>query len=81
MGRIFAGTLGLLAFVTILARGLIHNSAGGRLMLHAAAAMFIFAALGWIAGRIAETTIVQAVRRQFDIEMESARADAGESAS
>ena len=71
MGRIYAGTLGLVAFVTTLARGLLNGSATGSGMLYAAAAMFIFAAIGWIAGTIAETTVAEAVRRQFDAEVEA----------
>jgi len=80
MGRIYAGTLGFLAFVTILARGLIHNSAGGSLMLHAAAAMFVFAAIGWIAGTIAGRTVAEAVHRQFDAEVEANHAETAEAA-
>lgn len=77
MGRIYAGTLGLLAFVTIIARGLIHNRADGSLMLYAAAAMFAFAAVGFLAGTIAQATVAEAVRRQFDNEVASGEGNAG----
>ncbi len=69
MGRIYAGILGWVALVTLLARGLIHQSATGSVMLYATAAMFAVAAVGWIAGTIAETTIAESVRRQFDDEV------------
>ena len=75
MGRIYAGTLGLVAFLTIVARGLINNGSGGNTVLYAAGAMFIFATIGWIAGTIAEMTVDQAVRRQFDLEVETSQED------
>ncbi len=75
MGRIYAGTLGLLAFVTIIARGLIHGAAPGNTMLYAAAAMFLFAAIGWVAGTIAGTNIAETVQRQFDAEVEAEKTE------
>ena len=69
MGRIYAGTLGWVALVTLIARGLMHGSAAGQSMLYAAGAMFAFAGLGWIAGSIAESTVAESVRRQFDKEV------------
>ena len=75
MGRIYAGILGLVGFLTIIARGLINHSAAGSTMLYASGAMFIFAAIGWIAGTIAETTVAESVRRQFDEEVETNEAD------
>ena len=76
MGRIFAGTLGLLAFITMLARGMTSGSAGGSLMLCAVVSMFAFAGIGWIAGTIAQSTIDEAVRRQFDAEVAASEAEA-----
>ena len=76
MGRIYAGTLGLLAFVIMLARGLAGSSNQGALMLQAVAAMFVFAGVGWLAGVIAQATIDDAVRRQFDAEVAARESEA-----
>ena len=76
MGRIYAGVLGLVGFLTIIARGLLNHSASGSTMLYASGAMFIFATIGWIAGTIAETTVAEAVRRQFDKEVEGSEENA-----
>lgn len=71
MGRIYAGALGLLAFVTILARGLIAGAGSGNLMLYAVAALFVFAAIGWLIGVTAQRTIDEAVKRRFDDEVKA----------
>ena len=69
MGRIYAGVLGWVALVTMIARGLVHQGDAGNTMLYATAAMFTFAGIGWIAGSIAESTVAESVRRQFDEEV------------
>ena len=79
MGRIFAGTLGLLAFVTMLVRGLANGSDPGGVTLYGAAAMFVFAGIGWMAGTIAQFTVAEAVQRQFDAEV-TAREEEAETA-
>ena len=79
MGRIYAGVLGWVALVTFIARGLIHQSATGHTMLYATGAMFAFAAVGWIAGSIAESTVAESVRRQFDEEMAASAEASAES--
>lgn len=71
MGRIYAGALGLLAFVTILARGLIAGAGSGNLMFYAVAALFVFAAIGWLIGVTAQRTIDEAVKRRFDDEVKA----------
>ena len=73
MGRIYAGVLGLLAFLTILARGLIEGVSSGNLMLGAIAALPVFAAIGWLAGSLAQRTVDEAVQRRFDDEVAAAQ--------
>ncbi|MCA9268660.1 MAG: hypothetical protein KDA41_09325 [Planctomycetales bacterium] len=75
MGRIYAGVLGLLAFVTILARGWLENAVGGMTVIHAAAAMFVFALVGAIVGMLAEQAVVEAVRKKFDAEVAAFEAE------
>lgn len=84
MGRTYAGILGLVAFATFVARGLIDHATGGSVMVQAAAGLFAFAAIGWIVGTLAETTIVQSVQATIDAEIAATRStgghDAGQSA-
>ena len=78
MGRIYAGTLGYLALVTIVARGLIAGAAPGQLLWQASLLMFVFAGIGWIAGTIDESTVNEAVQRIFDAEVAAAEASKSE---
>ena len=78
MGRIYAGTLGMVAFVTMVARTFLYQGSAGSGMLYAAGAMFLFAGFGWIAGSIAESTVAEAVRIQFDKEVAAQEAAAAE---
>jgi hypothetical protein len=68
MGRIYAGTLGLTAFATFVVRGLFQGGGSG-VMLAAAAALFAFAAVGWLIGTIAERAIRESVEATFDAEV------------
>ena len=72
MGRIYAGALGLLAFLTMIARGLIVGASGPDVMLSAVGCLFGFAAIGWLAGMVAEQTVTEAVQRRFDEEVAAA---------
>lgn len=68
MGRIYAGTLGLTAFATVVVRGLLESGGSG-VMLEAALAMAVFAAAGWVIGTIAESTVREAVESAFNAEV------------
>ena len=71
MGRIYAGVLGVVAFSTILLRGLVGGASSGQ-MINATMALFAFATFGWIIGSVAEGTILQSVRATFDAEVAAA---------
>ena len=77
MGRSYAGILGLLAFATTVARGVLHQSSISSAMLVAAGCMFAFAGLGYVLGNIAEATIAEALKARFAAEMERLSAEAG----
>lgn len=65
MGRAYAAILGPLAFALVIARSVV---AGGELeatLLAASAALFVFAAVGYLAGQTAEFLIRDSVRSQF----------------
>ena len=69
MGRTYAGILGLIAFSTTLIRGGLAGSSADEATLTATILLFAFAAVGWMVGSIAETTVIDSVRSRFNAEM------------
>jgi hypothetical protein len=61
VARIYAGIFGLLAFLTMLIRGLIRDADAINLVLAAWLSMIVFAAvgyaIGWIAGQAVEESV------------------------
>ena len=79
MGRIYAGILGPLAFVTVMARSLIERGAAGSTLQTATVCLLAFAILGYIAGQIADLVVLDSVRVRFESEMRSqAETDTGQ---
>ena len=73
MGRSYAGILGPLAGTLVLVRGAISGSGFEMTLMVACGAMFGFAAVGFIAGTLAESFIVEGVRQKFLAAMEQNR--------
>jgi hypothetical protein len=65
MGRAYAGTLGPLACAAVLARGLVHGGSPEATVLAACGSLFLFAAIGYIAGQVADLLVRESVTRQF----------------
>ncbi len=65
MGRAYAGILGTLACGITLARGLVASAAIDGIVLGASASLFLFAAIGYLAGLMAELIVRDAVQTQF----------------
>lgn len=65
MGRAYAGILGTLACGITLARGLVAGTAIDGIVLAASATLFLFAAIGYLAGQMAELIVRDAVQTQF----------------
>ncbi|MBX3412479.1 MAG: hypothetical protein KF708_07315 [Pirellulales bacterium] len=65
MGRNYAGVLGLLAFFTVLARGLTHGASAEGMVQSAATALVIFAAAGYVIGSLAAWNVEQSIRAQL----------------
>ena len=65
MGRAYAGILGPLACGIILARGLVSGGSVEGMFLAASGGLFLFAALGYLAGQTAEMLVRDSVRSQF----------------
>ena len=73
MGKTYAGILGCLAFSTTLFRGALAGISPDDVLLTATISLFAFAAIGWIVGSFAETTVVQAARTRFETELKAAQ--------
>ena len=73
MGRVYAGILGLLAFTTIVFRGVVRGGGLEATVTTACVGLFAFAAVGYILGQIAGAAVDDAVRHQFE---ESVKASA-----
>lgn len=65
----FAGTLGLLAFLSCLIRGLIHGSGPQETVATACLAMTAFAAVGLILGYLAGQTVKESVEQRVAAEL------------
>lgn len=65
MGRKYAGILGPLACGIILARGVLHGSGVEATMLAASSGLFLFAAIGWLTGSLADRLVRESVHTQF----------------
>ena len=62
MARIYAGALGLLAFATVVARGIVHASVSSDTIWRASTMLFAFAAIGYLLGRTAQWIVDDSVR-------------------
>ncbi len=71
MGKAYAGVLGPLACGMILARGLLAGGGLESTIAVGCAALFVFAALGWIAGQLAERFVRESVRTRFQAALQS----------
>ncbi len=71
MGRIYAGILGPLAMIVALIRGISIDGDPTTILLTALINLFVFAAIGFCFGTIAERTLNQAIRFQMEQKLES----------
>ena len=71
MGRMYAGVLGPIAFLTIVTRSLIEGGAAVGTMQIATLCLFLFAGVGYVIGQIGELVVWDSVHRRFDDEMRS----------
>lgn len=65
MSRSYAGVLGLLAFFTATARGLIHGASAQSTLLTACLALVAFVAVGYFVGSLAAWNVEQSIRAQL----------------
>ena len=69
MGRSYAGVLGPLAFVTMLARGMLGGGGSNSTLLSAWIALVLFAALGHVIGALASWIVQESVRDKVAAEL------------
>lgn len=65
MGRAYAGILGPLAFVTVIARTVLDGGNAQHTLLCAMGALFVFATIGYVVGLIAERVVVEGIETRF----------------
>lgn len=78
MGRSYAGTLGLAAFAAVLVRGVLRGGAIEATLQAAWIGLWGFAAVGFVAGRLAEWIVEESVTGKVAAELAAgAQAEAG----
>ena len=75
VGRSYAGVLGLLAFGTVLARGLGRMAGVNATLWQASMALFVFALVGLIVGAIANRIVEESVRSSVAAEAAALQAN------
>ena len=61
--------------VTVVARALVHGGGAETTLKYAVVCLFLFAAIGWIIGMLAEQTIQEAARRRLSVELQALAAE------
>ena len=75
MSRSYAGVLALVAFAVCLARGAAHGASADDTLIRAWTQMLIFAALGYLAGRLAGWMVEETVRDKAAAEVKARAAE------
>ena len=71
MGPSYAGILGSLAYVIVISRGVLQGCAVEGTVKLSILMLFVFAAVGYVIGKIAESTIKDSIRVQLQRELEA----------
>jgi hypothetical protein len=72
LGRIYAGVLGPLAMLTMLARGLLAGGGGDTTLYAAWLGLLAFSAIGYVVGCAAGRAIEDSIRLQVETELAEA---------
>jgi outer membrane lipoprotein SlyB len=75
VARTYAGILGLLGFLTSLARGFLHGQTAESMLLAGWCSLAVFAAVGYVAGAIAGRTVEESVAASLRTELAQDQAD------
>ncbi len=76
MAHTYAGILGPLAFMTSVARGVVHGGAAESVLFSAWIALLVFAPVGWLVGWFAERIVADSVSGRIEAELAAERAAA-----
>ena len=71
MGPSYAGILGTLAYVSVILRGVLQGYAVEGTIKLSILLLFVFAAIGYVIGKIAESTIEDSIQVQLQRELEA----------
>ena len=71
MGPSYAGTLGTLAYVIVILRGVLQGYAVEGTIWLSILMLFVFAAVGYVIGKIAESTIKDSIRVHLERELDA----------
>lgn len=74
MGRAYAGILGPVAFLTVLAREFLSSAGMSTKLYHAWIALVVFAVLGSIIGHLAGKIVEDSVQAEISAEMAATQA-------
>lgn len=68
MAHVYAGILGPLAFLTCVARGIVHGGGTESVLWTAWCSLLVFAAVGYVIGWVAGQTVEESVRGRIQAE-------------
>ena len=71
MGPSYAGILGTLAYVIVILRGVLQGYAVEGTIKLSILLLFVFVAIGYVIGKIAESTIEDSIQVQLQRELEA----------
>jgi hypothetical protein len=71
MARIYAGILGLLAFATVMARGIVHGGSASATIWQAVMSLIVFAGIGYTIGRTAQWAVDDSVHGQLTSQLQN----------
>ena len=71
MGPSYAGILGTLAYVIVILRGVLQGYAVEGTIKLSILLLFVFAAIGYVIGKIAESTVEDSIQVQLQRELEA----------
>lgn len=75
MAHVYAGILGPLAFLTSVARGVMHDGGTESVLLGAWCSLLAFAAVGYVIGWVAGKTVEESVRGRIKAELAAEQPD------
>ena len=76
MAHVYAGILGPLAFLTVVARGFIHGGGPMSTLFTAWCGLLAFSAIGYVVGRLAAWIVEDSVRSRIAAELAAEEAAA-----